>query len=625
MSLEVKLLQSVLESQGVSNLRECVAMAKRSTDKLGTTEHSMLVNSCTRILHNILLTVIEKTCQGPHDTPLSWNESIVGPTWQDNSIDNAAVPAQHACIASVDQCASLNSSITEQCLAVVGLDSTQVKNSSSNLNSSAATFTINRNKLNHMPARVVLYFSISSFIALSGMAGPHFAAGGWESVVCNSDGTLRINLPDGNSDSMWCVVCAALQNFFFQASLMWWICLTHAWCITFRALKSGVKLNVLTGKVGLCEKLYHALTWSMISAMTIGLLVQGKVGGLPVVDSCFTVDWEIWMIYITIPSVVFGAVGMLFLAIGSHYVAQTRGQAKTMVKYRQGKSGRINLADLLRFQAKVGILMIVTCFHTIGQAGLGVYLLRAAPRWKKMTDLHVTCTLLACKEQWHLCPPLPSISTALYCLVFVLFFSQYIAMASWVTTMDNLNTWKVFLHSPLKTLQHGVPTSRQSVTSIKTPTIISMRSTRHSTISSSSRISNPDSIHLRSRGSTGDSLSQGCFSFPTRRNSMPQPWDTQKSDPHNDLVACRLGCSTDTLQTTLSQSMSCSPMSSESRHMAAHMDPMLTPRQGIDGGIEKVIEDEGTVSLSVQLPVPPPVSSDFTPPSDCGHSEHHSQ
>ena len=365
------------------------------------------------------------------------------------------------------------------------------------------SFSINRNKLNRFPTRFLLYVSICSFVACLSLLGPYVSPAGWRKTVCNDDGTLRENLPSMEEEgSGWCTLTAAALMFSFASTLVWWICLAHAWHTSFQALGRLQQQPLLVkDRHRRLRIIYHAVAWGYSLGITAVFLAVGKVTSLPMFGTCYSIAENTWFGFVTIPTLAWGVVASPFLVKGLYELRKTDGRMSKMKKHRQAGGLRDEYhIHLRRFQVRLAFIMMISFIHLVVLALVGILRHLQDPKFSEDMERHITCNILACEDQRHMCPPLPQQSLAGFTFALVITYAELMVICTWTATRDNIRAWRQFFRSPLTVLRHGVPLkqvasspatprSRPSSTSSNASTSTTMTTTTNRLLSASSRSS----------------------------------------------------------------------------------------------------------------------------------------
>eukprot|EP00117_Sycon_ciliatum_P028748 scpid60423/ scgid23038/ Smoothened homolog len=328
------------------------------------------------------------------------------------------------------------------------------------------SFFINRHKWNRCPTRLLLNISICFMVSCCAILLQ--VSVGWDRVTCHEDGTLIFDVPRNfEAASTWCLLTSIILFYGLLSALLWWLCLCHGWLWTFKVLHVPNQAAMFSNKFSKREIIYHVISWGGSFVLLVAFLSYQKIGGVPMFGICFTADPDAWFFFLIVPIVIIGPIGFPMMIRGLRTLQTTRKSMKVMDECRRGGDAQKNAENLRQYQAKVGLVVVVSFAHLVVQFAMGVYQFALAQSSKERFQDHISCNLLACEEQRHLCPPRPEYSAVPFAVLCVGIFSEGIVLCSWAVTAENWKAWVKFIHSPLKTLRDGATPRRQSALSLQ--------------------------------------------------------------------------------------------------------------------------------------------------------------
>ncbi|XP_065191899.1 uncharacterized protein LOC135822991 [Sycon ciliatum] len=324
-----------------------------------------------------------------------------------------------------------------------------------------ASFFLNRQRWNRCPTRLMLNISICYVFSCGAVLAQ--ASVGWDRIACHEDGSLISDMPKSFERGSWrCLLTAVVLFYSLMAALLWWLCLCHGWLCTFQLLNQPNKAPTFTSKFSRREIIYHMICWGGSFLMMLGFISNQKIGGVPMYGVCITSNPDVWFYFLILPIIIVGPVGCPMLTSGLLAVRKMRSKMKVMDNCWNGGSKREKNAENLRqYQTKVGLVLLVSFVHLVVQATVGVCEYAMAQSGKAIVMEYISCMLLACDAQRHLCPSRPEFSAMPYSVLCLGIFSEGIVLCSWTATAHNWQAWVELVRSPLHTLRKGATTWRR--------------------------------------------------------------------------------------------------------------------------------------------------------------------
>ncbi|XP_033640595.1 smoothened homolog [Asterias rubens] len=141
------------------------------------------------------------------------------------------------------------------------------------------TFCADWKNSSKYPARILFYMNGCFFAGAVGFLA-QFPSGAREDIICRKDGTMRLAEPS-EGENLSCTIIFILVYYFIMAGVIWFVCLSYSWHLSFRCL--GTPRQALVGKTSF----FHLLAWSLPFALVVIILALNQVDGDSVSGICF--------------------------------------------------------------------------------------------------------------------------------------------------------------------------------------------------------------------------------------------------------------------------------------------------------------------------------------------------
>ena len=329
------------------------------------------------------------------------------------------------------------------------------------------SFALDWNRMNRYPKRILFFLNLCVFLGNFGILAQDLTPNA-DSYLCHGDGSVRINEP---SDSGACTVLFIILYFFLMCSVGWWVCLSHAWCVTLPCIKTpdfGVSKNKHY------EKWYHLFVWPTFTALTIAQLGSQEVGGLTLYGVCWMYRDVARFGYMVIPVTFASVLGTGFLIHGMRgFYKERNSWRQSMVSLhapvldkecelpggelrndleRKKKKKEVRLSmktfkkskveqQMRLFLIKLWLLLMAVQFHMVVQAAVGIVRQVNWDRWVAQARTHTTCLFSTCHAE-GVCPPLPTPSVVLIAFPVVAATTFALSTYIWVLNRETYLNWK---------------------------------------------------------------------------------------------------------------------------------------------------------------------------------------
>ncbi|KMQ88927.1 protein smoothened [Lasius niger] len=140
------------------------------------------------------------------------------------------------------------------------------------------TFLIDWRSANKYPALVIFYINGCFLVCCIGWL-VQFTPSGREVIICRKDGTLRMREPSG--ENLSCVVVFVLVYYFLMAAMVWFVILTYAWHMSFRAL------GTIQDRINKKSAYFHLIAWCVPLVLTVAIMALGRIDGNSMTGICF--------------------------------------------------------------------------------------------------------------------------------------------------------------------------------------------------------------------------------------------------------------------------------------------------------------------------------------------------
>ncbi|XP_022199353.2 protein smoothened [Nilaparvata lugens] len=311
-----------------------------------------------------------------------------------------------------------------------------------------ATFIIDWKSANKYPALVIFYINVCFMIVSLGWLA-QFLPGGRDDIVCRKDGTLRIGEPSAG-ENLSCVIVFVLVYYFLMAGIVWFVILTYAWDISFRALgKTQDKMD----KKG---AYFHLVAWSLPLVLTITTMASGEIDGNSVVGICFVgyINHAFRIGLLIVPASIAYFIGGYFIFKALATLIRLKIESQEIISER----ARGKISETIIRMAIFSILIFIV---GITSFICHIYEMKHSDSWKESFRRYLVCRLGVSDTECRL-ETRPSL--AIVQLHVLSLFTLAVVMSSWVWTGSTIQTWKRFIRKltnkeveePVKLKKHKV-------------------------------------------------------------------------------------------------------------------------------------------------------------------------
>uniref|UniRef100_A0A0C9QYH3 Smo protein n=1 Tax=Fopius arisanus TaxID=64838 RepID=A0A0C9QYH3_9HYME len=140
------------------------------------------------------------------------------------------------------------------------------------------TFFIDWRSASKYPAAIIFHINGCFLVSCIGWL-VQFTPGSREVIVCRKDGTPRTGEPSGENIS--CAAVFIMVYYFSMAAVVWFVILTYAWHMSFRAL------GKIQDKIDKKNSYFHLLAWSIPFVLTVLTFAYTKIDGNSVTGICY--------------------------------------------------------------------------------------------------------------------------------------------------------------------------------------------------------------------------------------------------------------------------------------------------------------------------------------------------
>ena len=119
------------------------------------------------------------------------------------------------------------------------------------------------------PALILFYMNGCFFVGSIGFLA-QFSTGAREDITCRKDGTMRLGEPS-EGENLSCVIVFVIVYYFIIAGCIWFVNLSLAWHLSFRAL--GTPKEVLRDLTAYM----HIAAWTIPLVMVVIILATNEV------------------------------------------------------------------------------------------------------------------------------------------------------------------------------------------------------------------------------------------------------------------------------------------------------------------------------------------------------------
>jgi len=309
-----------------------------------------------------------------------------------------------------------------------------------------ATFFLDTERFPY-PEKPIVYLSMCYLVvAIVYLVG--YLSG--DSIACNQDfhhdSNNRLSSPSswnrvlkqGTLHDWRCSIMGMLLYFFYTAGCIWWVVLTVAWYLS-AGLKWGQE------SIDVIASYFHAVVWTLASLQTIMVLILKKIEGDILSGVCFVgqLDADSLLYLIIVPSLVYLAVGFVFLVMAFAYLLQVRS-----IMNRDGTS----TDKLERLMMRIGTFSLLYMVSAGVVVGCYIYEYSHLPDWMSLWQER-SCRDETLVKEWqvhcrypdnqipaHILASPPN--SDFFVLKYVMTFGIGIVAGFWVWSGKSIATWR---------------------------------------------------------------------------------------------------------------------------------------------------------------------------------------
>ncbi|KAL0274722.1 UNVERIFIED_CONTAM: hypothetical protein PYX00_002782 [Menopon gallinae] len=296
------------------------------------------------------------------------------------------------------------------------------------------TFIIDWPSANKYPALIIFYINICFVISNMGWL-VQFFPNAREDIVCKKDMTLRRFQPS-QGESLSCVIVFIIIYYFIMAAIVWFVILTYAWHLWFRALG---KIQERVDKKG---AYFHLVAWSLPAVLTIVTMASGQIEGNSVAGICFvrSSHWGARVALLLVPIAAAVFISGYYLSRGILFLYRIKKDSQQILSEKASSKIREMIIRIMIFYFFcVSFVFMTFLFH--------LYEFSSEESWQKSFRNYIFCLILQSKSEPRECEIDSKPNSAFTQLHLLIMFAAGINMSSWVWTRSALYTWKRFFNS----------------------------------------------------------------------------------------------------------------------------------------------------------------------------------
>ncbi|XP_011868773.1 PREDICTED: protein smoothened isoform X2 [Vollenhovia emeryi] len=297
------------------------------------------------------------------------------------------------------------------------------------------TFLIDWKSANKYPAIVIFYINCCFMMSCIGWL-VQFTPGSRDVIVCRKDGTLRTREPSG--ENLSCVVVFILVYYSLMAAVVWFVILTYAWHMSFRAL------GTIQDRIDKKSAYFHLIAWCVPLILTVTIMALGQIDGNSMTGICFVGYADhASKIFVLGPVLLAVLVGGYFLCRGLYTLIRLKISSQEIISERASSKIKQTIVRMGLFSIAILAAVVVTFYCHI-------YEIQNSQQWKQSFRSYMICTIVTKYADISECKMDVRPSTGKLQLHLLALFSTGILMSSWIWTSSTVNTWRRFLKSLLK-------------------------------------------------------------------------------------------------------------------------------------------------------------------------------
>ncbi|XP_072744512.1 protein smoothened isoform X1 [Anoplolepis gracilipes] len=294
------------------------------------------------------------------------------------------------------------------------------------------TFLIDWRSANKYPALVIFYINGCFLVSCIGWL-VQFTPSGREVIICRKDGTLRMREPSG--ENLSCVVVFVLVYYFLIAAMVWFVILTYAWHMSFRAL------GTIQDRINKKSAYFHLIAWCVPLVLTVAIMALGRIDGNSMTGICFVgyADHAAKS-FVLGPVLIAVLVGGYFLCRGLYTLIRLKISSQEIISERASSKIKQTIV-------RMGLFSIATLAAVVVTFYCQIYEIQHSWEWRQSFRNYMICAITTMYADVSDCKIDMRPSTGKLQLHLLALFSTGILMSSWVWTSSTVDTWCRFLRS----------------------------------------------------------------------------------------------------------------------------------------------------------------------------------
>ncbi|XP_071558096.1 protein smoothened isoform X1 [Temnothorax nylanderi] len=294
------------------------------------------------------------------------------------------------------------------------------------------TFLIDWRSANKYPALVIFYINSCFMVSCIGWL-VQFTPGSRDVIICRKDGTLRTREPSG--ENLSCVVVFVLVYYSLMAAVVWFVILTYAWHMSFRAL------GTIQDRIDKKSAYFHLIAWCIPLVLTVAIMALGRIDGNSMTGICFVGYADhAPKIFVLCPVLLGVLIGGYFLCRGLYTLIRLKISSQEIISERASSKIKQTIVRMGLFSIATFAAVVVTFYCHI-------YEIQNSQQWQQSFRSYMTCMITTKYADVSECKMDMRPSTGKLQLHLLALFSTGILMSSWIWTSSTINTWCRFLRS----------------------------------------------------------------------------------------------------------------------------------------------------------------------------------
>ncbi|XP_012541510.1 protein smoothened isoform X1 [Monomorium pharaonis] len=294
------------------------------------------------------------------------------------------------------------------------------------------TFLIDWRSANKYPALVIFYINSCFMVSCIGWL-VQFTPGSRDVIICRKDGTLRTREPSG--ENLSCVVVFVLVYYSLMAAVVWFVILTYAWHMSFRAL------GTIQDRIDKKSAYFHLIAWCVPLVLTVAIMALGRIDGNSMTGICFVgyADHAA-KIFVLCPVLLAVLIGGYFLCRGLYTLIRLKISSQEIISERASSKIKQTIV-------RMGLFSIATLAAVVVTFYCHIYEIQNSQQWQENFRSYMICTITTQYADVSECKMDMRPSTAKLQLHLLALFATGVLMSSWIWTSSTVDTWCRFLRS----------------------------------------------------------------------------------------------------------------------------------------------------------------------------------